>query len=155
MQNKIPYKGLVHNVLNDAPFIGAVVVANSCRRGCRDCINETLKDPSHTRHDSAKHIISMVKSNGLNEGVIFSGLEWSEQPNDLVELVWLALNEELKVMIYTHLSEETFFFKIPELKGLNLYVKFGAYLPESQATDYYSYSVKLASKNQYIKCFGI
>ena len=84
MQNIIPYKGIVHNVLNDAPFIGAIVVANACSRGCSGCINEALKSEHFTRYETVDGIIASVRSNGLNEGVIFSGLEWSEQPKDLV-----------------------------------------------------------------------
>lgn len=155
MQNIIPYKGIVHNVLNDAPFIGAIVVANACSRGCRGCINETLKSDHYTRYESVEGIIASVRSNGLNEGIIFSGLEWSEQSKDLVDLVGAALNAQLKVMIYTHHTERVFFNKVPELKGRNLYIKFGAYLPEERSENHYSHTVRLATRNQYIKHFSL
>lgn len=151
MNAAIAYKGIVHNVLNDAPFIGAIVIANSCSYGCKDCINEHLKKDAPTYFDGAKSIISKVKENGLNEGVIFSGLEWTEQGDDLVLLVKEALRENLKVMIYTHHTEISFYKLIPELMNAPVYVKFGAFVSHKQVEGYYSYSVKLATSNQYIK----
>ncbi len=96
------YKGIVHNIFNDAPFIGALIIANDCRMPCPDCLNEHLKAAEYTVENSAEEIISMVKSNGLNEGVILSGLEWTEQPKDLVVLSQEALKRDLEVIVYTH-----------------------------------------------------
>ncbi len=151
---QIKYKGIVHNVLNDAPFIGAIVIADHCSMPCKNCINEHLKSDAYRRQHSAAQIIAKVKSNGLDEGVIFSGLEWSEQPDDLVELVEVALAEDLKVIVYTHCDEEAFFKIAPRLKDKPIYIKFGLYDKKLRTDSHFSHGVKLATSNQYIKYFG-
>ena len=147
------YKGIVHNILNDAPFIGAVVIANHCSMPCTDCINEHLKSHEYTMDDSAETIVEKVKANGLNQGVILSGLEWTEQAEDLVELVETALSQGLDVMVYTHHSETAFFRIVPQLVGKKIYVKFGLYDASKRSDNYFSCDVKLATTNQYIKYF--
>lgn len=147
------YKGIVHNVLNDAPFIGALIIANQCSRGCVGCHNSHLKSSAYTLQNTAEEIIRRVKANGLNKGVILSGLEWTEQPHDLVELTRAARAAGLEVIVYTHHEEPDFFSRAPELKGEAVYIKFGAYDAQSVCDTHYSYGVKLATKNQYIRCF--
>lgn len=148
------YKGIVHNILNDAPFIGALVIADACSKACPECINEHLKDESYTCVSEPHEIIDKVKKNGLNQGIILSGLEWSEQPKDLESLVDEALNRELQVMVYTHHDENKFFQMVPGLKDKDVYVKFGLYNPNLKSSDHFSHGVKLATTNQYIKFFG-
>jgi hypothetical protein len=147
------YKGIVHNILNDAPFIGAVIIANQCSMPCEDCINEDLKSDVYTIEAPAEAIVSQVKANGLNQGIILSGLEWTEQPDDLVAIVEAALNESLKVMVYTHHTESAFFQKVPRLKGKRIYVKFGLYDVSKRSDNHFSHGVPLATTNQYIKSF--
>lgn len=149
----IVFKGIRHNILNDAPFIGAVLIANSCRRACKGCINEALKSDAFQISMTPRAIMDEVMQNGLNEGVIFSGLEWSEQAEDLMALVHEALLRGLKVMVYTHLDEKTFFTKMPDLRHYPIYVKFGPYLPERSVDHYFSHGIKLATDNQYVKEF--
>jgi len=150
----VTYKGIRHNILNDAPFIGAILIANSCHKGCPGCFNEHLKKDENQLRQTSNQIIDEVIKNRLNEGIIFSGLEWSEQPEDLVELVFMAIKQHLKVMIYTHHDESTFFELLPELVHQPIYVKFGAYLPEKVSDHHFSHGVQLATTNQYIKYFG-
>ncbi|MDK2867599.1 MAG: hypothetical protein PWP51_2319 [Clostridiales bacterium] len=150
----IRYKGVVHNILNDAPFIGAVIIANGCSMPCADCINEHLKDDSLTMIASPEAIIRSIRRNGLNQGIILSGLEWTEQPEEMTALVKAALAAKLEVIVYTH-HEETAFFKIaPALQTLPIYVKFGLYDAALKSDDHYSMTVKLATTNQYIRYFG-
>ncbi|GAB6106621.1 4Fe-4S cluster-binding domain-containing protein [Fusibacter bizertensis] len=154
MNTLIKYKGIVHNVLNDAPFIGAIIIANSCHKGCADCINEHLKTDSYTVLQTAREIIKQVLDNGLNQGIILSGLEWTEQPKDLNAIVHEAIKHHLKVMVYTHHTEENFFEILPEFRKQNVYIKFGHYDQALSSPSHYSHTVKLATTNQYIKLFG-
>lgn len=154
MKSVIAYKGIVHNVLKDAPFIGAILIANACHYGCKDCINEHLKDPLYYKEETPDEIIEKVLENKLNQGVIFSGLEWSEQPEDLKKLVKLSLARGLKVMVYTHHTEESFFKILPELKELPIYIKFGMYDEKLKTSTNFCYGVQLATSNQVIKYYG-
>lgn len=147
------YKGIIHNILNDAPFIGALIIARHCSRGCRACHNEHLKTPEYELQDTSEEIIRKVRANGLNRGIILSGLEWTEQPGDLTELALAALDVGLEVMVYTHQTERAFFKLVPELIGKRMYVKFGAYNESMKSENHYSHGIKLATANQYIRYF--
>jgi len=151
----IKYKGIVHNVLNDAPFIGAILIAPSCTMGCKNCINEHLKNDKILIEDTVKNIIKKVKANGLNRGIILSGLEWTETPHGMKALVEEALAKELKVIIYTHHDEKTFLKMFPMLSKKSIYIKYGAYDNCQIASDNVSYGVRLATENQYIKYYGV
>jgi hypothetical protein len=151
--NKVTYRGIKHNILNDAPFIGALIIANSCKMECKDCINEHLKNDNYIIQEYPSAIIEQVLSNRLNSGIILSGLEWSEQKDDLINIVHIALDNNLKVMIYTHHNEDTFFTIVPGLKKLPIYVKFGFYNNKLIVDDNIQYGIKLATSNQYIKKF--
>ena len=103
---------------------------------------------------TAERILDEVEANPINEGIILGGLEWTEQPDDLIEIVTAALwrSDRLKVMIYTRLTEEEFFNRFPILKNrYPIWYKFGAYDETKRSELYYSHGVKLASTNQYIK----
>lgn len=151
----IKYKGIIHNVLNDAPFIGAIVIAPTCQMGCKNCINEHLKQDDLLIEESAEQIISKVQSNGLNRGIIMSGLEWTESPESMKAIMEEALRVKLEVIIYTHHTEASFLKMFPELSKEKIYIKFGAYDECKKADNHRSYGVKLATENQYIKYYGV
>lgn len=147
---QVEYKGIIHNVLNDAPFIAALIIAKGCNKGCKSCFNEHLKKESALRA-TVDEIIATVKRNGLNQGVIFAGLEWSEQPKELIALVKKALEEKLEVIVYTHHYEKEFFKLLPELEEMPIYIKFGEYDETKKTEANIQFGVKLATSNQYIK----
>lgn len=164
---KIKY--IQHEVMNDAPFIGALVVANDCTRGCKGCFNQELKKLKSCDKERAD-VIKEVQTNPMNEGIILGGLEWSEQPKDMMLLSYLALAQGYHVMIYTHLVEEDFFklvwadelmcrvkscipkvFKEVGQQRPFLFIKFGHYDESLKCDNNTQYGVKLATSNQYIR----
>ena len=151
MLNKlVRYKGIIHERTEDAPFMGALIIGVSCRNNCRNCFNQHLKDkPTYVKF--ADEIIKEVKQNPFNDGIILAGLEWSEQPDDAITLIDCALRENLQVILYTGLTEQELFSRIPKEYLVGIYVKFGAYDEKKLSNTYYSEGVKLASTNQYIK----
>lgn len=151
MLNKlIRYKGLIHERAEDAPFMGALLIATSCCNNCRDCFNQHLKD-AETHICYADEVIAEVKQNPFNEGIILGGLEWSEQPDDAISLISCATAAGLKVILYTGLDEEDLYRRIPERYLVGCYVKFGRYDRNLRSEIYTSEGVRLASTNQYIK----
>ena len=148
----IDYKGIEAERLGDAPFIGALLIATNCHHNCPGCFNQHIRSEAIQRA-TPEDIMDQVQSNKLHEGVIFGGLEWSEQPIDLLVLVDTALHRHLKVMIYTHLDEYTFLQRFPGLVYCDLWCKFGEYDETKKVLDYQSYGVTLASSNQYVKHF--
>lgn len=99
---EIRYKGIEHERTEDSPFVGALVCAIECQFGCKGCCNEWLKDIEQPYYvKTAEEIVAEIKANPFNEGIILAGLEWSLQPQELVELVSVASKAGLQVMIYT------------------------------------------------------
>ena len=145
----INIKLIEHERFEDAPFIGALICAVDCNINCTGCFNQHLKQLSNIKKDS-NDIINEVLSNKFNKGIILSGLEWSLQKDEMLELVNLALKNNLKVIIYTGLNEDIFKNICKEVYEIkNIYIKFGNY--NKTSSSYVSENVKLASKNQYIK----
>lgn len=147
---EIEYKGIVHNVMNDAPFVGAIIIAPYCKKNCEGCQNIHLKEVD-IKQDNVKKIIEDVKKNIFNEGIILAGLEWTYTPISMRMLIEEALKEELKVMLYTFLDEETFKREYPDLCKKDIWIKFGEYRENERSDNYYSKGIKLATTNQYIK----
>ena len=45
MLNKlVSYKGIIHERTEDAPFMGALIIAEKCSNNCQGCFNQHLKD---------------------------------------------------------------------------------------------------------------
>lgn len=130
--------------------MGALIIAEKCSNNCQGCFNQHLKDGKvFTR--PVYDIIQEVGKDVFNEGIILGGLEWSEAPDDTIALIEWAKMADLQVMLYTGLTEEGLYSRIPKeyLKGC--YVKFGRYDKTSVSRTHTSYGVQLASTNQYIK----
>lgn len=107
----VKYKFIVHERTEDAPFVGALICANGCNIKCKGCFNKDLKKLPAIE-ESVEDIIQQVKENIFNEGIILGGLEWSEQPLELVQLAQTASDANLKVMIYTGLTFNDFYTRI-------------------------------------------
>lgn len=54
--------------------------------------------PTHI--DSSENIINKIKSNPFNQGVIFSGLEWTLQIDELNEMCAQAKKKDLKTILF-------------------------------------------------------
>lgn len=96
----IRYKVIEHERTEDAPFVGALISAIGCSLKCRGCFNKGLKKEQTIEKD-VKDVIDEILSNPFNDGIIFGGLEWSEQPLELINLIEEASKVGLKIMIYT------------------------------------------------------
>jgi organic radical activating enzyme len=146
----IQYKIIEHERFEDAPFIGCLISSIDCHINCKNCFNQHLKLYPTITKDS-KEIIKEIKSDPFDEGIILAGLEWTDQPFEMTELIEVALKNKLKVMLYTGLSEEEFKNKFPYICNLKIYIKFGKYDEENASPNNFQYGVKLATKNQKIK----
>lgn len=145
----IKIKSITHERTEDAPFMGALICANDCKFNCKNCFNQELKNRQGYEMES-KNIIKEVKSNKFNKGIILAGLEWTLQPNELHELIKLAVDNQLEVIVYSGRelnnlkNNYSFLFKYP------IYIKYGKYIDELRVVDYKVYGVNLASSNQNI-----
>lgn len=150
---KIRHKGITHDVTTDAPFIGARINAIRCHHNCPGCFNQELQNQEYCTED-IDAIIAQVKDNSLNRGIILGGLEWTEQPEEMYQLVVESLQSDLKVILYTHLTEAEFSVRFTNMCHLPIWIKFGEY--KRDATEYYDeiHDVLLASPNQRIKYMG-
>jgi len=109
---KIKYKGfLVGRGL--APFDGVVIIADGCKIKCKGCYTRDFKK-MESKEDYPHNIIDLAHEVAIAykrdfDGIIFSGLEWSEQPLELLELCKEASKCDLKIMIYTGLDFNEFY----------------------------------------------
>lgn len=149
MSTMIHYKGIEHERTQDAPFIGALILANDCHKNCPGCFNQYLRK-QQTWEASVRDILLEVKENAFNEGIILGGLEWTEQPRELVALTLEALRVDLKVCIYTHLSQEQFRTMFPALAMKDILLKCGDYREGLSGYTLDNIGVTLASSNQYM-----
>ena len=97
---KIKIKRIEHEIKEDAPFVGALICANNCNFKCKDCFNVHMKKEK-TKITTEDEIIKEVLSNPFNKGIIFGGLEWSEQCVELLHIARVGCDNNLEIMIYT------------------------------------------------------
>ena len=150
---KINYKLIEHERVEDAPFVGALISACDCNFNCKNCFNQNLKY-APTISKSSDDIINEIKSNPFNKGVIFAGLEWSLQEDELIELAFKAKNNGLKTMVYTGYNKDSEYVKrLIANKNID-YIKYGKYKEKKKSINHIEYGVVLASTNQHIIAKG-
>jgi len=151
----VRHLGITHES-QDAPFIGALICAIGCSHHCPGCHNQHLIG-SPIIEESEEQIISKVKQNIFNKGIILAGLEWTEQPHEMYALTFEALSRGLEVMIYTHMMQYEFEASFPELieQPKPLWCKYGPY-QDAKATKLKSqYGIVLADPEQYIVVYNM
>ena len=150
-------KGFHDERIEDAPFIGCLVIAKDCSRGCKGCFNQHLKDIP-TLEIGVEDIIKRVRMNPFNEGIILGGLEWTEQPSEMLAVMYAAARNKLQIMLYTSMTQDDFmrryYSNISELvQKTQLYIKYGQYIQNRPKVT--QYGVTLASDNQYIVDYSL
>lgn len=146
---KINYKKIEHERTEDAPFIGALISACNCNFNCKNCFNQNLKK-APVINKTLKEIFEEICCNKFNKGIIFGGLEWTNQIDELKLLAAAAKNCGLKTMLYTgRIFEDKI---VQELFSTNLfdYIKCGKYKEKKKSINHIEFGVTLASDNQHI-----
>lgn len=146
-QKVIRYKKLEHERVEDAPFVGALISACDCRFNCKNCFNQHLKQLP-TMGNSPEAIIKEVLSNPFNKGIIFGGLEWTLQFDELVALAKAAKENGLKTMLYTGRTFNS--VEMYQMSKYFDYIKCGRYREDLATANHIEYGVTLASANQHI-----
>lgn len=100
-------KGIYYGETTLSPFKATVLSAPTCKIKCKGCNSRALKKLPDIEI-SIDEIFERVFS-AEDEGIVFSGLEWSESPLELLELCRECSKRNLKVMIYTGLDFLDFF----------------------------------------------
>lgn len=147
---KIHHRGLYHDRL-DAPFVGSLLFSVDCHHGCEGCCHaDRHNGPIYEQE--AEDIIKEIKAYGFSEGIILGGFEWTEQLDELKYILDLSYKSGLKIILYTHHTEDELSKILPELSDYKgVYVKYGDYRKDLSSQTYISYGIPLASTNQYIK----
>ena len=145
----INYKTIIEERTEDAPFIGALISAIDCNFNCQQCFNQIIKQMP-TQQTECNTIIQKIKQNPFNKGIILAGLEWSNQPNEAKALIECALQNDLKVILYTGMDINDFKQKFPQLMIKGIYLKYGKFDVNKLTINHIEYGVKLASSNQHI-----
>lgn len=144
------YRGVYHDRL-DAPFVGSLIFAYDCHHQCPGCCHGD-RHTTKVYEATPEEIIQTVLDYGFSEGIILGGFEWTEQYQDLLDLLHCATEKNLRMMLYTHYDECEMRRKFPELYTFHgLYIKYGEYRRDLHEDGYTSMGIPLASTNQYIK----
>lgn len=150
----INYKFIEHERCEDAPFVGALIAACDCKFNCPNCFNQHVKAlPVITKN--CNDIISEVKANSFNKGIIFAGLEWTLQFDECLCLAQEAKQQGLQTMLYTGNDFKGRLMGIVTLSDLFDYIKCGKYKEELKTANHIEYGVVLASANQHIYKKGV
>ena len=149
---EVQYRGIRHNVENDAPFIGAVVLAPYCRDHCEGCHNQHLKE-SPILTDTYNNILDEIEEDSFNNGIILGGLEWTDAPRGMYKLIREAVRRNMNVFLYTYMTEEQFANKFPSLYKKPIWIKFGKFDKDKKGHNV-QHGIKLSTTNQHIKFLG-
>ena len=145
----IKYKAIEHERVEDAPFVGALISACDCKFNCKDCFNQALKQiPTVTK--SLQDVISEIRQDFFNSGVIFGGLEWTLQLDECIELAKLCKQQGLQTMIYTGNGFQSEIVKKLIKADCFDYIKCGRFVESLKTANHIEYGVVLASSNQHI-----
>ncbi len=109
---KIRYKAIEHERTEDSPFVSALISGISCGNRCKGCHNKELKTQPIIFENEAIDIIKEIVKNPFNQGIVLGGLEWSEQVFEMLELIKIARQYDLSIMIYTGLDLVEFHARI-------------------------------------------
>lgn len=140
----IRHRGLTYDRF-DAPFTGVLISAVGCSIGCIGCFNQHLKQlPIIT--ETVDDILDKVQADTFNEGIILGGLEWTEQPAEMMKLIIEAKKRKLQVIVYTGLTEEEF---VSKFYVTDVWLKSGGYIDGSNKRQ--QGSITLASENQQLR----
>ena len=150
----INYKGLEHERTQDAPFVGALVSACDCKFDCTNCFNQKIKTLPTKTKDSVD-IIKEITSNIFNKGIIFGGLEWTVQIDELLNLSKIAKQNGLLTMLFTghtfNYINTNYHYILDNID----YIKCGTYQEELSVINHIEYGVVLATSNQHIYKKGV
>lgn len=100
--------GIVQDSIVDGPGIRFVVFTQGCSHQCPGCQNPHTHDPSGGYEESIDHIISMIGTNHLLEGVTLSGGDPLDQIDECLHLVKLikTMYPNLNIWCYTGYTYE-------------------------------------------------
>jgi hydroxymethylpyrimidine pyrophosphatase-like HAD family hydrolase len=100
-------------------------------------------------------IINEIKRNPFNKGIIFGGMEWTLQHEELIELAKKAKENGLQTMLYTGNKYEDMQIFMQIYGQFFDYIKCGRYEEDNKTANHIEYGVTLASSNQHIYKKGV
>ena len=154
LNQKINYKIIESERVEDAPFMGALISACDCKYNCPNCFNQKVKNLM-TVSNSIEEILKAVKSNPFHKGIIFAGLEWSLQMNECIALATAAKDVGLQTIVYTGADQDSSIVRQYIKSNVFDYIKCGSYKEELTTANHIEYGVVLASSNQHILKRGV
>ena len=138
-----------HERIGDAPFVGALISACDCNNNCEGCFNQHIKEYP-TKVKSSQLLISEVKLNIFNKGIILAGLEWGLQKEEAVDLACEAQRNGLLSILYSG-DEGALVWG----KDYFDYIKTGKYVESKKSANHIEYGVCLSTLNQHIYKRGV
>jgi len=148
-QKTINYKYIETERMGDAPFMGVLISACDCQFNCKNCFNQHVKN-FPTKQIKLYELIDVVKNNPFHKGIIFAGLEWSLQTEELEAAIEFAHQNNLLTMVYTGCDKNSDYVQYLIDNTSVDYIKYGKYKEKLKIANHIEEGVVLASKNQHI-----
>jgi uncharacterized radical SAM superfamily protein len=132
---------------------GLYVSGSRCDLKCKECFNENLKHSPTIKINPIQFVEDYIIKNQVIESVIFSGLNWFDKFEDLIQLVnCIRVKSDIDIVIYTGYKESEVLNEIDMLKeNKNIIVKFGRFIPNQEPIWDELGGIYLANKGQYFK----
>lgn len=146
------------NYKKPSMFIGAGISCSfKCDKECGQgvCQNSSLsREP--TIRLSIEKIVKRYIDNPITSAIVIGGLEPFDNYQEVKTLISeLRHKTNDDIVIYTGYNKEEIKDKISDLSIFpNIIIKFGRFVPDSQARTDEILGVKLASSNQYAECIS-
>lgn len=129
--------------------MGCLISAIGCNFNCKGCFNQHIKKEDIIERESVD-IINEIKSNPFNKGVIFAGLEWTLQHDELIELASKSKENNLLTILYTGNAYEDMEVFIQMYGQYFDYIKCGRFEEDKKCVNHIEYGVTLSTSNQHI-----
>lgn len=128
-----------------------VPIGITCTFKCKNCCNIHYKENNRFYIITFKKLLDMYKKNKLVDALVLSGLEPFDNFEVMFQLIKYFRKENTKddIIIYTGYELTEIHNLVDKLKGYNIWLKLGRYMPNSKAKTDVNLKVLLASENQY------
>lgn len=132
--------------------ISMYIFGTTCRLNCRNCFHDHTRSYAN-KEVNEEELADYILSNKLVKAVLFSGLNWLDQIDDLISFISIFRQKSNNdVVIYTGYTEDESFEYIKRLKKFdNIIIKFGRYVPGTEQIFDSTLGITLNSNNQYAK----
>lgn len=149
--NELKLLTMPRTTLNNYKKISLYVpLGISCTFKCKDCCNIHYKNNKTYKTLTIEKLIKIYQENKLVEALVLSGLEPFDSFEQLMYLIIYFRKYSLdNIIIYSGYEHNEISKKLEKLRGYNIIIKLGRFIPNKEKIFNKDLGIHLASNNQY------